>query len=167
MKREEIIEHIVKITNITDEMVKDAETIEQVMPKFLEFIGNDVLVVKNLSKTIDGVKVLDNVTFTMTKEDKIAFVGENSNGISALFAILSGEMEADSGEFKWGQTVTSSYFPRENIQFFQGDLDLTDWLRQYSREKEDAFATDILGDYLTLSSDSSSMLMMASASKAP
>ena len=111
-------------------------------------IGNDVLVVKNLSKTIDGVKVLDNVTFTMTKEDKIAFVGENSNGISALFAILSGEMEADSGEFKWGQTVTSSYFPRENIQFFQGELDLTDWLRQYSREKEDAFVRGYLGRML-------------------
>ena len=111
-------------------------------------IGNDVLVVKNLSKTVDGKKVLDNVSFTMTKEDKIAFVGENSAGITALMEILSGESKADSGEFKWGQTVTNSYFPRENIEFFKGDLTLTDWLRQYSREKEDAYVRGYLGRML-------------------
>ena len=111
-------------------------------------IGNDVLVVKNLSKTIDSKKVLDNVSFTMTKEDKIAFVGENSAGISALMEILSGENTADSGEFKWGQTVTTSYFPRENIEFFKGDVSLTDWLRQYSREKEDAYVRGYLGRML-------------------
>jgi len=111
-------------------------------------IGNDVLVVKNLSKTIDGKKVLDNVSFTMTKDDKIAFVGENSAGISALMEILSGEAKPDSGEFKWGQTVTTSYFPRENIEFFKGDITLTDWLRQYSREKEDAFVRGYLGRML-------------------
>ena len=111
-------------------------------------IGNDVLVVKNLCKTIDGKKVLDNVSFTMTKEDKIAFVGENSAGISALMEILSGESKADSGEFKWGQTVTTSYFPRENIEFFKGDITLTDWLRQYSREKEDAYVRGYLGRML-------------------
>ena len=111
-------------------------------------IGNDVLVVKNLSKTIDGVKVLDNVSFTMTKEDKIAFVGENSAGITALMQILSGEMQPDSGEFKWGQTVSSAYFPKENIEFFKGDLNLTEWLRQYSREKEDAFVRGYLGRML-------------------
>ena len=111
-------------------------------------IGNDVLVVKNLSKTIDGKKVLDNVSFTMTKEDKVAFVGENSIGISALMEILSGEIEADSGEFKWGQTVTNAYFPRENIELFKGDITLTDWLRQYSREKEDAYVRGYLGRML-------------------
>ena len=111
-------------------------------------IGNDVLVVKNLSKTIDGKKVLDNVSFTMTKEDKIAFVGENSAGISALMEILSGNMTQDSGEFKWGQTVSTSYFPRENIEFFKGDITLTDWLRQYSKEKEDAFVRGYLGRML-------------------
>ena len=111
-------------------------------------IGNDVLVVKNISKTIDGKKVLDNVSFTMTKEDKIAFVGENSVGISALMEILSGQMEADSGEFKWGQTVTSAYFPRENIEFFKGDLSLTDWLRPFSKEKEDAYIRGYLGRML-------------------
>jgi len=111
-------------------------------------IGNDVLVVKNLSKTIDGKKVLDNVSFTMTKEDKIAFVGENSIGISTLMEILSGNMEADSGEFKWGQTVTNAYFPRENIELFKGDITLTDWLRQFSREKEDAYVRGYLGRML-------------------
>ena len=111
-------------------------------------IGNDVLVVKNLSKTVDGKKVLDNVSFTMTKEDKIAFVGENSVGISALMEILSGNDTPDSGEFKWGQTVTNAYFPRENIELFKGDITLTDWLRQYSREKEDAYVRGYLGRML-------------------
>lgn len=120
---------------------------------FIEFkpdrdIGNDVLVVKNLTKTIDGVKVLDNVSFTMTKEDKIAFVGNNSVGISALYSILSGEINADSGEFKWGQTVTSSYFPRENIEFFKGELNLTEWLRRFSKDKDDAFVRGYLGRML-------------------
>ena len=112
-------------------------------------IGNDVLVVKNLSKIIDGVKVLDNVSFTMTKEDKIAFVGENSAGISALMEILSGEIKADSGEFKWGQTVTTSYFPKENIEFFKsGDLNLTEWLMGFSPIKEDAYVRGYLGRML-------------------
>lgn len=120
---------------------------------FIEFkpdreIGNDVLEVKNLSKTINGIKVLDNISFIMTKTDKIAFVGENSNGISALFSILSGEMEADSGEFKWGQTITTSYFPKENIELFQSDIILTDWLRDFSKEKEDAFIRGYLGRML-------------------
>ena len=88
-------------------------------------IGNEVLQVKNISKTIDGVNVLDNVSFIMTKEDKIAFIGDNSVGISALFSILAGEMEPDSGEFKWGQTVTESYFPRDNSKYFDTDLNLT------------------------------------------
>ena len=111
-------------------------------------IGNDVLVVKNLSKTIDGVKVLDNVSFTMTKEDKIAFVGNNSLGISTLFSILSGEDTQDSGEFKWGQTVTTSYFPKENIEMFKGELNLTEWLRQYSKVQEDAYVRGYLGRML-------------------
>lgn len=84
----------------------------------------------------------------MTKEDKIAFVGENSAGISALMEILSGNDTPDSGEFKWGQTVTNAYFPRENIELFKGDITLTDWLRQYSREKEDAYVRGYLGRML-------------------
>jgi len=120
---------------------------------FIEFkpdrdIGNEVLQVKNISKTIDGVKVLNNVSFTMTKEDKIAFIGDNSIGISALFSILAGEMEPDSGEFKWGQTVTTSYFPRDNSEYFNTDLNLTDWLRQFSREKDDAYVRGYLGRML-------------------
>jgi ATPase subunit of ABC transporter with duplicated ATPase domains len=120
---------------------------------FIEFkpdreIGNDVLEVKNLTKTIDGIKVLDNVSFIMTKTDKIAFVGENSNGISTLFSILSGEMKADSGEFKWGQTITTSYFPKESIELFKSDITLTDWLRVYSKEKDDAYVRGYLGRML-------------------
>ena len=120
---------------------------------FIEFkpdrdIGNDVLEVKNLSKTIDGVKVLNNVSFIMTKTDKIAFVGENSNGISALFSILSGEMEPDEGTFKWGQTISTTYFPKESIDLFKGDITLTDWLRPFAKEKEDAYIRGYLGRML-------------------
>ncbi len=111
-------------------------------------IGNEVLQVKNISKTIDGVKVLDNVTFTMTKEDKIAFIGDNSVGISTLFSILAGEMEPDSGEFKWGQTVTTSYFPKDNSTYFDTDLNLTEWLRQYSKVNDDTYVRGFLGRML-------------------
>lgn len=90
-------------------------------------IGNDVLRVEGLTKTIDGVKVLDNVSFIMNREDKIAFTGRNELAVTTLFKIISGEMEADSGTFKWGVTTSQAYFPKDNSEYFEGsDLNLVD-----------------------------------------
>ena len=111
-------------------------------------IGNDVLVVKNISKTIDGEKVLDNVSFTLTKDDKIAFVGDNVIGITALLGILAGDIEPDSGEIKYGQTITTSYFPKDNTKYFSNEVSLLDWLREYSKEKDDTFVRSFLGRML-------------------
>ncbi|WP_238883554.1 ABC-F family ATP-binding cassette domain-containing protein [Clostridium sp. YIM B02551] len=111
-------------------------------------VGNDILRVEGLSKTIDGVKVLDNVNFIVNKEDKIAFVGEEI-AITTLFKIIMGEMEPDSGEFKWGVTITNAYFPKDNSDFFNDvDLNLVDWLRQYSEEKSESYLRGFLGRML-------------------
>jgi len=112
-------------------------------------VGNDILMVENLSKTIDGVKVLDNVSFMVSKGDKIVFIGENEIVNTVLFKILMGEMEPDSGTFKWGITITKAYFPKDNSEFFNDvDLDLVDWLRQYSDEKTESYLRGFLGRML-------------------
>ncbi|GGA63484.1 ABC-F family ATP-binding cassette domain-containing protein [Ornithinibacillus halotolerans] len=113
-------------------------------------IGNDLLRVEGLTKTIDGKKVLDNVSFIMNKDDKIAFVGKNDIAKTTLFKILVGEMEPDSGTYKWGITTSQSYFPKDNSEFFKnGDLTLVDWLRQYSPEDEtETFLRGFLGRML-------------------
>ncbi|MEG0134196.1 MAG: ATP-binding cassette domain-containing protein, partial [Clostridium sp.] len=112
-------------------------------------VGNDILVVEGLSKTIDGVKVLDNVSFRLNKDDKIALIGDNEIAITTLFKILSGEMEPDSGEFKWGVTISTSYFPKDNSEFFNDcNLSLVDWLRQYSDEKSESYIRGFLGRML-------------------
>ena len=104
--------------------------------------------VKDLSKTIDGVKVLDNVSFIVNKNDKIALIG-NEIAITTLFKILAGEMEPDSGEFKWGITITTSYFPNDNSEYFNDcHLSLVDWLRQYSEEKSESYIRGFLGRML-------------------
>jgi len=111
-------------------------------------VGNDILSVTDLSKTIDGVKVLDNVSFRVNKEDKIALIG-NEIAVTALFKILAGEMEPDSGEFKWGITITKSYFPNDNSAYFDDcNLSLVDWLRQYSEEKSESYIRGFLGRML-------------------
>ena len=99
-------------------------------------IGNDALVVENLTKTIDGVKVLDNISFLMKPTDKIAFVGPNTLAATTLFKILSGEMEPDSGSYKWGVTTTQSYFPKDNTKDFSQDETIVEWLTQYSEDKD-------------------------------
>ncbi|WP_346929396.1 ATP-binding cassette domain-containing protein [Clostridium sp.] len=110
--------------------------------------GNDLLVVENLCKTIDGVKVLDNVSFMIYKNDKVAFLGDGV-AKTTLFKILMGEMEPDSGSFKWGITTSQSYFPSDNSEFFDGfDLNLVDWLRQFSEEKAESFIRGFLGRML-------------------
>lgn len=112
-------------------------------------VGNDILTVDRLSKTIDGVKVLNNVSFTIAKGDKIAFVGENEIAQTTLFKILSGEMEPDSGEFKWGITITKAYFPKDNSEYFNDcDLNLVDWMRQFSDEKSESYLRGFLGRML-------------------
>lgn len=111
--------------------------------------GNDILTVDGISKTIDGVKVLDNVSFIASKNDKIAFVGDNEIAITTLFKILSGEMEPDSGSYKWGITITTAYFPKDNSEFFNDvNLSLVDWLRQYSEEKSETYLRGFLGRML-------------------
>lgn len=112
-------------------------------------VGNEILTVENLSKTIDGVKLIDNLSFRVNKGDKIAFIGHNELAITALFKILMGEMEADSGSFKWGVTITKSYFPKDNSEFFEGvDLSLVDWLRQFSKDQSEIFIRGFLGRML-------------------
>lgn len=112
-------------------------------------VGNDILRVEGISKTIDGVKVLDNVSFTVSKDDKIALVGDSEIAISTLFKILMGEMEPDSGEFKWGITITKAYFPKDNSEFFNDvDLNLVDWMRQFSEEKSESYLRGFLGRML-------------------
>ncbi len=116
-------------------------------------IGNEVLTVNDLSKTIDGVKILDHVSFTLTREDKVAFVGPNELAKSVLFKILSGEMEPDEGDYKWGLTTSQSYFPKDNTAEFDNDDTIVDWLTQYSPEKEATYVRGFLGRMLFAGED--------------
>ena len=111
-------------------------------------IGNEVLMVENLSKTIDGVKVLDNISFTLGHDDKVAFVGANEQAITTLFRILVGEMEPDEGNYKWGVTTSQAYFPKDNTAEFDNDLTITDWLTQYSEIKDATYVRGFLGRML-------------------
>jgi len=113
-------------------------------------IGNDLLRVDGISKTIDGQKVLDNVSFTINKDDKVAFVGRNDLANTVLFEILMGEMEADEGEIHWGVTTSQAYLPKDNSQYFENDQQsLVDWLRQYSPEDQtETFLRGFLGRML-------------------
>jgi ATPase subunit of ABC transporter with duplicated ATPase domains len=113
-------------------------------------IGNDLLQVEGLSKTIDGVKVLDNISFIMNKGDKIALVGNHEVAKTTLFKILAGEMEPDSGSYKWGITTSQSYFPKDNSTYFDGnDENLVNWLRQFSpNEQSESFLRGFLGRML-------------------
>ena len=111
-------------------------------------IGNEVLMVENLPKTIDGVKVLDNISFTLGHDDKVAFVGANEQAITTLFKILVGEMEPDEGNYKWGVTTSQAYFPKDNTAEFDNDLTITDWLTQYSEIKDATYVRGFLGRML-------------------
>lgn len=112
-------------------------------------VGNNILSVEGLNKTIDGEKVLDNVSFIVLKGDKIALVGNNELAKTTLFKILMGEMEPDEGEYKWGVTITKSYFPKDNSEFFnEVDLNLVDWMRQFSDEKAESYLRGFLGRML-------------------
>ena len=111
--------------------------------------GKEILEVENLSKTIDGVKVLNNVSFRINKEDKVGFVAENEIAMTTLFKILMGEMEPDEGSFKWGQTVSTSYFPQDNTSYFDGcTLNIAEWLKQFTTEETETYLRSFLGRML-------------------
>ncbi len=116
-------------------------------------IGNEVLTVENLSKTIDGVKVLDNISFIVGREDKIALVGSNELAKTTLFKILSGEMEPDSGTYKWGVTTSQAYFPKDSTKEFDCDDVIVDWLMQYSEIKDVTYVRGFLGRMLFTGDD--------------
>ena len=116
-------------------------------------IGNEVLTVEGLSKTIDGEKVLDNISFIVGHDDKIAFVGGNEFAKTVLFKILTGEMEPDEGTYKWGVTTSQSYFPKDNTEIFDTDLAIVDWLTQFSEIKDATYVRGFLGRMLFAGDD--------------
>ncbi len=112
-------------------------------------VGKDILFVTEISKTVDGVKLLDKVSFIVNKNDKIAFVGENEVAQTTMFKILMGEIEPDEGTIKWGVSTSQSYFPKDNSAYFEGCTDsLIDWLRQFSAKKDDVYLRGFLGRML-------------------
>ncbi len=111
--------------------------------------GKEILTVENLSKTVDGVKVLDNISFRVNKGEKIAFVGENEIANTTLFKVLMGELEPDAGSFKWGVTITTSYLPLDNSAYFNdSQYNLVEWLSQYTKETTETFMRGFLGRML-------------------
>ena len=116
-------------------------------------IGNEVLTVEGISKTIDGVKVLDNISFVVGREDKIAFVGGNELAKTTFFKILAGEMEPDEGSYKWGVTTSQAYFPKDNTEIFDTDELIVDWLTGYSEIKDATYVRGFLGRMLFAGED--------------
>jgi len=126
-------------------------------------VGNDILTIEGLSKTIDGEKILDNVSFTVWKGDKIAFVGDNELVKTTLFQILMGEIAPDSGHFKWGVTITKAYLPKDNSVYFNDvKLSLLEWLRDYSDDKSDTYIRGFLGRMLFSGEDAKKELQVLS-----
>ena len=111
-------------------------------------IGNEVLTVENLCKTIDGAEVLKDISFTCGHDDKIAFVGNQTLAITTLFKILAGELEPDSGSYKWGVTTSNSYFPKDNTEYFSKEETIVDWLMPFSPEKDATYVRGFLGRML-------------------
>ena len=116
-------------------------------------IGNEVLTVEHLSKTIDGEKILDDISFILGREEKVALVGPNERAKTVLFKILAGEMEPDEGSYKWGLTTTQSYFPKDNSAEFANDDTIVEWLTQYSPEKDVTYVRGFLGRMLFAGED--------------
>ncbi len=110
--------------------------------------GKEILQVKNISKTIEGEKILNNISFTVKQGDKIAFLADNENAKTVLFQIIAGEIEPDEGELIWGTTITNNYFPKDNNYLFNSDMILVDWLRQYSKDPDETYVRGFLGRML-------------------
>ncbi len=116
--------------------------------------GKDRLFVTEVSKTIDGVKVIDNVSFIMNKTDKIAFIGDNELAITTMYKLLAGELEPDSGTIKWGVSTTQAYFPKDNSPYFNDCEDsIIDWMRQFSEDKRESYLRTFLGRMLFTNDD--------------
>ena len=125
-------------------------------------IGNEVLSVENLTKTIDGELILDHLSFNVGREDKIAFVGSNEKANTVLFQILAGEMEPDEGSYKWGVTTSQSYFPKDNTEIFSTDLLIVDWLTQFSEIKDATYVRGFLGRMLFAGDDGAKKMKVLS-----
>ena len=110
--------------------------------------GKEILKVKNISKTINGEKILDNVSFTVKSHDKIAILADNENAKTVLFQIISGELKPDQGEIEWGTTITNTYFPKDNNYLFDTDENITEWLRKYSKDPDETYVRGFLGRML-------------------
>ena len=110
--------------------------------------GNEILQVEGISKTLNGEKILNNVSFKVKENDKIAFLADNENAMTLLFQIIAGEVEPDEGTIKWGTTITNSYFPKDNNYLFTGNESITDWLRQYSKDPDETYVRSFLGRML-------------------
>ena len=116
--------------------------------------GKDRLFVTDVSKSVDGAKVLENISFIMGRDDKIAFIGDNENAITTMFKILSGEENPDGGTVKWGVSTVQAYFPKDNSAYFDdGDLELIDWIRQFSEDKRESYLRTFLGRMLFTGDD--------------
>ncbi len=136
----------------------DKLTIDDIRPSSRRFpyfafkgereVGRNILEVKNLTKSVDGVKVLDNFSLTVNREDKIAFVGPNHAAKTLFFEIIMGSEEADSGSYEWGVTTKQSYFPKDNSHYFEQSLTIIEWLSQFSVEKDETFLRSFLGRML-------------------
>jgi ATPase subunit of ABC transporter with duplicated ATPase domains len=133
---------------VIDQIQPSSRKYPAIMFKQEREAGNQILTVENLSKINDGTPLFSNVTFTLDKGDKVAFISKDSLAINTLFEVLMGEDEADAGEYKWGVTITKSYLPNDNSGFFNVDLNLVDWLRQFSEEKDESFIRGFLGRML-------------------
>ncbi|MBQ5484760.1 MAG: ATP-binding cassette domain-containing protein, partial [Lachnospiraceae bacterium] len=125
-------------------------------------IGNEVLTVEGISKTIDGKKVLDNISFVVGHDDKIALVGGNELAKTVLMEILSGEMEPDEGSYKWGVTTSQSYFPKDNTKIFDNDMIIADWLTQFSEIKDATYVRGFLGRMLFAGEDGNKKMKVLS-----
>ncbi len=110
--------------------------------------GKEILQVKNISKTINGEKILNNITFTVKQDDKIAFLADNENAKTLLFQIIAGEVEPDEGEIVWGTTISHNYFPKDNHYLFETNESITDWLRRYSKDPDETYVRSFLGRML-------------------
>ena len=128
-------------------------------------IGNEVLTVEGISKTIDGVKVLDNISFILGHDDKVAFVGGNELAKTTLFQILTGEMEPDEGSYKWGVTTSQAYFPKDSTKEFDNDLVIVDWLTQFSEIKDATYVRGFLGRMLFAGDDGMKKVKVLSGGK--
>ena len=125
-------------------------------------IGNEVLSVENLTKTIDGEVVLDHISFNLRREDKVALVGANEHAKTVLFKILAGEMEPDEGSYKWGVTTSQSYFPKDNTEIFDTDDVIVDWLTQFSEIKDATYVRGFLGRMLFAGEDGAKKMRVLS-----